>query len=191
VVEVFVGPGRGLGRPRAFEAARDGEVGVAGSERILPAEALLFHARAFGFRADVVRGIRRAVDLAERVAAGDEGDRFFVVHGHPAERLANIVRRCERIRLAFGAFRIHVDQAHLNRRERVLEFALAALAQIAAEPRRLVAPVDVFFGLPDVDASAAEAERFEAHRFEGAVAGEDEEVGPGEFVAVLLLDRPE
>src|SRR6202043_1607200 len=58
------------------------------------------------------------------------------------------------------------------------------------EPRVLGPPVDVV-GLPGVLPSTAEAERLEAHRLQGAVAGEDHQVGPGDLVAVLLLDRPQ
>ena len=39
--------------------------------------------------------------------------------------------------------------------------------------------------------AAAEAERLEAHRLQGDVAGEDHQVGPRDLPAVLLLDRPE
>ena len=40
-------------------------------------------------------------------------------------------------------------------------------------------------------ATAAEAEGLEAHRLERAVAGQDHQVGPGDLVAVLLLDGPQ
>src|SRR4029077_17940633 len=53
------------------------------------------------------------------------------------------------------------------------------------------APVDRLVGLPDMFAPAAEAERLEAHRLEGDVAGQNHQIGPGEFPAVFLLDRPQ
>ena len=37
----------------------------------------------------------------------------------------------------------------------------------------------------------AETERLESHRLQGTVTGEDHQVGPRDFSAVLLLDRPE
>ena len=52
-------------------------------------------------------------------------------------------------------------------------------------------PVDLRLRLPDIGAAAAEPESLEAHRFQRHVAGEDHQVGPGNFAAVLLLDRPE
>jgi len=85
--------------------------------------------------------------------------------------------------------RVHVDQPHLDRREWIREFALAAIA-LVAEPRGLRAPVDRLW-LPDVLATAAEAECLEAHRFERDVASEDHQVRPRQPAAVFLLDRPE
>ena len=70
-------------------------------------------------------------------------------------------------------------------------FALARVALVVAEPGLLDAPVHVLIRLPDVLATAAEAEGLEAHRLERDVAGEDHQVGPGDLAAVLLLDRPE
>ena len=94
-----------------------------------------------------------------------------------------------------GPFGIDVDQAHLDRGERVLERHLllgldAGLAALA-DPFLLGAPVDVLLGLADVRAAAAEAEHRAAHRFDRDVAGEDHQVGPAELAAVFLLDRPE
>ena len=57
-------------------------------------------------------GIAGAVGLADRVAADDQRGRLLVVHRHAAERLADVLGRGQWIRLAFGAFRVHVDQAH-------------------------------------------------------------------------------
>src|SRR4030095_6236611 len=59
------------------------------------------------------------------------------------------------------------------------------------EPLGLLAPVHLLVRLPDVGTAAAEAERLEAHRLQRDVAREDHQVGPGDLLAVLLLDRPE
>jgi hypothetical protein len=72
--------------------------------------------------------------LAEGVSAGDQGNRLLVVHRHARERLANVPRRSDRIGLAVGAFRIHVDQAHLHRAERIVELTVAAVA-LVSQPR--------------------------------------------------------
>ena len=93
------------------------------------------------------------------------------------------------LRVAVRPFRVHVDEAHLDGGERVRQLTVAAVA-LVTEPRVLVPPVDLL-GLPDVLAPAGESEGREPHRLQGAVAGEDHEVGPGDLPAVLLLDRPE
>ena len=143
---------------------------------------------AFRLRADQ-RRIAGAVGLAEGVAAGDQRDGLLVVHRHAEERLADVLGRRDRVRVAVRPFRIDVDQAHLHRAERLRKLAFAAVAFVA-EPRPLGTPVELL-GLPDVGAAAGEAEGLEAHRLEGDVAGENHQVGPGDFPAVLLLDRPQ
>ena len=60
-----------------------------------------------------------------------------------------------------------------------------------ADPFLLGAPIDVALGLEDVRAAAAEAEDRAAHRFDRDVAGEDQQVGPADVLAVFLLDRPQ
>jgi hypothetical protein len=47
-----------------------------------------------------------AAPCAEAVPAGDQRDSFFVVHRHAAEGLADILGRCEGIRVTVRAFRI-------------------------------------------------------------------------------------
>ena len=73
--------------------------------------------------------------------------------------------------------------------ERPFDLPVLVVA-LVAEPRFLAAPVDLL-GLPDVLSPEGEAERLEPHRFVGTVAGEDDQVGPGDLAAVLLLDRPQ
>ncbi len=127
--------------------------------------------------------------LAERVTAGDEGHGLLVVHRHPTEGLADVAGGGHRVRLPVGALRVDVDQAHLDRAQRAGQLAVTAVA-LVPEPGVLGAPEDLL-RLPDVLAPETEAEGLEAHRLEGAVAGEHQEVGPGDLLAVLLLDRPQ
>ena len=190
VLEEAVAPlRRGLG-PRDLDAAGDRVLALAGAVAVAPAEALRLERGALGLGADVLVGVGRAVGLAERVAAGDQRDRLLVVHRHAAERLADVDGRRERVGLAVRPLRVDVDEAHLHGAERLFEIALAAVA-LVAEPLGLGAPVDVLVGLPHVLAAAREAERLEAHRLQGDVAGEHHQVGPREALAVLLLDRPQ
>ena len=190
VLEVFVRPAGGRAGPGAFKAAGDRVDSVALAEGVLPAEAHLFERGAFGFRTDVADGSGGAVGLAEGVTTGDERDGLFVVHRHAREGVADVAGGSERVGLAVGAFGVDVDQAHLDRAERVGELAVAGVA-LVAEPFGLRAPVDVFLRFPDVRTAAGEAEGLEAHALEGDVAGEDHEVGPGDLLAILLLEGPE
>ena len=187
-LEVAVVPrGRSRG-PGTLETARDRVLALAGAEGVLPAEALVVHRAALGLGTDQV-GVPGTVALAERVAARDERDRLLVVHRHPAEGLPDVPGGRQGIRVAVGALRVHVDQAHLHGAERTAELPLAAVP-LVSEPGVLRSPEDLL-GLPDVLSPEGEAERLEAHGLQGDVAGEDQEVGPGELPAVLLLDRPQ
>src|SRR5204863_832947 len=105
---------------------------------------------------------RSAVCFAERVAASNKGNCFFVVHCHTAESFTDIARSCERIRVSPGAFWIDVDQPHLYSSERVLKIAIAGVAFVG-EPLAFRAPIDVRFGFPCVGAAATETESLEAH----------------------------
>jgi hypothetical protein len=168
VREVAVAPFGRRGGPDDFQAASDGVGSLAGAVAIRPAEALLFDGGHLRLGADVGRSGGRTMGLAERVTAGDERHRFLVVHRHATERLANIFRGGHGIRVADRSFRIHVDRAHLNSGVRIVELPLTTIA-LVIEPRALGPTVDLL-GFPDILAPAAEAERLESHRLQGAVA---------------------
>ena len=193
-VEIAVVPAGGVGLPGAFDAAGGGVRALAAAELVDPAQALLFDRSCFRLGAHQT-GVTCAVSLAECVAARHQRHRLFVVHGHAREGFAHVTARSHRIRVAVRTFRVHVDQAHLDRSQRVLELAVAGVtaAGLVAgrQPGLLHAPVDILFRLPDVFASAGETEGFETHRLQRDVAGEDHQVGPGDLATVLLLDRPE
>ena len=148
-------------RPGHFRTAGDGIAPDAGVVLALPAEALILEGAAFRLRSDQ-RWIARAVGLAEGVAAGDQRDGLFVVHRHAEERLADVLGRRDRIRIAVRPFRIDVDQAHLHRAERLGKLAFAAVAFVT-EPRTFGTP-EQLFRLPDIGAAAGETERLETHR---------------------------
>ena len=177
-------------RPRAFEAAADLVAAFAAAEAALPAQPLLGESGCLGCRPDQ-RRIAGTVAFSEGVPAAGERNRFFIVHRHARERLAHVAAGPERIRVAAGAFRVDVDQPHLHGSKRVFEVPLAGIACAVIQPLFFVAPVDVQLRRPDVLAPAGETEGLESHRFQRDVARENEEVGPGDFLAVLLLDRPQ
>ena len=93
------------------------------------------------------------------------------------------------IRVAHRPLGVDVDQAHLGGADLLRHLAFADVAFVA-EPGVLGPPEDLL-GLPHVLAAEGEAEGLEAHRLEGDVAREDEQVGPGKLLAVLLLHRPQ
>ncbi len=133
--------------------------------------------------------------FAEGMAAGDQGDGFLVVHGHAGEGYADVAGCGDRVGVAVRAFRVHVDQAHLHGSERVLQVTVTAVAAVGllagGQPLALGTPVDVLFRLPDIPAAAGETEGLEAHGLQGDVAGQNHQVGPGDLLAVFLLDRPQ
>src|SRR5262249_52069334 len=128
--------------------------------------------------------------LAKGVAASDQRNGLLVIHGHAAERFPNVPGGSERIRITVWPLRIHVDQAHLNGAERILEIPVTGVT-LVGKPLALRPPVNVRFWLPDVLTSTGETERLESHRLQGTVPSEDHQIGPRDFPAVLLLDRPE
>src|SRR6202795_1985741 len=175
--------------PSDFEAAADGVSTKTFTKFILPSQALVLDVGAFWFGAHVVGGNRGTVGLAERMPAGNQCDCFFVVHGHAAKCFANVPGCSDGIGLSIWPFRVYVNQAHLNRAERILKITIAAVT-LVRQPRALGTPVELF-GLPHIGASAAEAKGLEAHRLEGDVAGENHQVSPGDFAPVFLFDRPQ
>ena len=189
VLEEVVAPLRRRRGPRDFETACDRVAREAGSVAARPAKALLFDRRRTRVFPDVL-GLSGAVGFAERVSARDEGNGFLVVHRHAREGFTNVAGSRQRIAAAVRALGVHIDEAHLDGAERLRQLPLATVA-IVLEPLLLVAPVNVLIRFPGIGASAAETEGLEAHGLESDVAGEDHEVGPGNLLAVLLLDRPE
>ena len=170
VLEEEIAPlGRSL-RPGDLRTAGDRIGAHARTVLAPPAQALILKRATFRLRSDQ-RRIARAVGLAEAVAAGNQRDGFLVVHRHPEERFANILRGSDRIRIAVRPFRIHIDQAHLHRTKRLCKLTLAAVALIT-QPRPLGTPVELL-RLPNVRAAACKPKGFEAHRLEGDVACEN------------------
>ena len=179
--------------PRPFDAAGDGVLAETALVSARPAKALERNVRAFGSRIDQAR-VARAVRLAERMAARRQRDRLLMVHRHALEGDLDVARRLQRVGIAARPFRIDVDEAHLDRRQRMLQLQLAvgldARLGALADPFLLGAPVDVALSLEHVRAPAAESEDRTAHVLDRHVAGENEEVGPADVLPVLLLDRP-
>ena len=128
--------------------------------------------------------------FAESVTTRNEGYGLLVVHRHAAKVLSDIPRRSNRVGFAVRALRVHINQAHLNGGEWFLEFPVTGVA-LVSKPLALGTPVYVLLRFPDVLTPATETEGLETHRFQGDIASENHQVGPGNFPAVFLFDRPE
>src|SRR5208283_1632193 len=190
VREEVVAPLRGGGCPNDFQAAADRVSTTTFAKFVLPSETLLLDGSTFWLVTYILSGNGSTVRFAEGVSAGNEGNGFFVVHRHAGKRFPDIACRGDRIRLSIGPFRIHVNQTHLHRAERILEVAIAGVT-LVRQPRSLRSPINVLFRLPYVRAPAAKTECLEAHRLQCDVACQNHEVGPRDFPAILLLDRPQ
>ena len=178
----------GIRRPGTFNAAGCGVNAQAAFEIILPTEALLNNARAFRLCAHQL-GIAGAMGFTKSMSTGHKRHGLFIIHGHAREGFADVIARGDGIRVAIRAFWVHVDQAHLHGRQRVFQLALATVA-VVVKPALFGAPIDIFFGFPNIDATASEAKGFEAHRFKRNIAGQNHQIGPGQSLAVFLFDGP-
>ena len=143
------------------------------------------------------RCIAIAVGLAECVSSGGQGDDFLVVHGHAFEGFAKVARSAFIVmRVAAGAFGIDVDETHLDRGERPFDlfetvFRGNACLHAFVDPFVFASPVDVAFRFEHVGTATAKAEDRSAHAFDRDIACHDEQVGPADVLAVLLLHRPQ
>ena len=189
IVEVAVGPLSLRGGPGTLKTAGDGVAGVALSKFAQPAKTLSFDALPLRFRADILIRTGRAMGLPESVAAGDQSDRFLVVHRHAGEGFTDVPGGRERVGLRVRSLRVHVDQTHLHGRQRIGQFPVAAVT-LVRQPFVFRSPVNVLLGFPHIGPTSGESKRLQAHVFERHVPGQHHEVGPGDFLAVLLLDRP-
>src|ERR1700693_2658490 len=190
VREEVIAPLRRRRGPNDFQAAADSVTTKTFAKFILPSETLILDVGTFWLGAYILSGNGSAVGFAEGVTAGDERNGFLVIHRHARESLSDITCRGKGIWISIRPFRIHIDQAHLQRGERLLEGSISRVTLIR-QPRALRSPINFLFGLPDVRAPAAKPERLKAHRLERDVARENHEVGAGDFPAILLLDRPQ
>ncbi len=189
VLQEVVAPERRSFGPGNLEAAGDGIRPMPRSVVADPAKALRLQRRALRIRSHM-GGRRGAVAFAEGVAAGDEGYRLLIVHRHSAEGRPDILGGGHEIAAGVRPFRVHVDKPHVRGAEGP-QVPIAAEAPIVAQPLNLLAPVHVLVRLPHILAARAEAEGLEAHGFQRDVAGENQEVRPGDLLAVLLLNGPE
>ena len=126
--------------------------------------------------------------FAQRMTAANQRHGFFVVHPHVAEGGTNRCRRGKRVAAMIRPLRVHIDKSHLGRTQRgFCQFFRVAVRQ----PGFFVAPVHIQIRFPYVFTTSTKAKGTEAGVFQRHVTREDKQVGPGNFLAILLLNRPQ
>ena len=175
--------------PRTFEPAGDCVPSVTGAELILPAESLLLNSSRL-WLAPNVAARSRTVALAKGVSTSNQCHGFFVVHRHPAKRLANVFGRCQWIAVGVWTFRVDVNQSHLHRTQRFLKIAIARVTFVA-QPLCFRSPENIVLRLPNISAASSESERFKSHGLQRTISREDHQIRPRKFVSILLFDGPQ
>ena len=187
--EIALVPAGGVRFPGPFNARGDGVLGFAGMKGVVPTKALCMQWCTFRF----CRGVGRwcgAMALAEGVTTGHQCHGFFNTHAHARKRFTHISAGGDGIRFAARTLRIDVDQAHLHGCQRLVQVSLC-VSPIVVKPSGLAPPEHILLGLPDVDAPAGKSKGAESHRLQRHIAREDDQIGPGNGIAVFALDRPE
>ena len=190
VLKVIVGPFCGRVCPNAFQSTGNGVWTRSGSKAVFPTGSLLGNGRSSWLGTDVLTRVSRTVRLSKRVSACNQRHSLLVVHGHAAERLADIVGRSEWVGIAIGAFWVHINQSHLDSTQRILQFTFSFVT-LVVQPFSLRPPVNVLFWFPHIGAATGKAKRFETHAFEGHIASQNHQVRPRDLAAILLLDGPQ
>ena len=90
VVEIVIGPLRGLCCPNHLKPAGDGIAALAGAKAVLPAQALFFKGCAFWLWANMGIRVCCTMGFAECVAAGNQRHGFLIVHRHAGKSFPNI-----------------------------------------------------------------------------------------------------
>ena len=88
--------------------AKDAEVAIAAAKAALPAKALLFQTGTLWFGTDVLVRIGSTMGFTERMTAGNQCNRFLVIHRHAGEGLANIAGRSHRVRIAVWTLWVNI-----------------------------------------------------------------------------------
>ena len=188
-IEIAVIPLDRIRGPRALKARGGGVVPLARAMGVDPAQSHFLHRSTFRFAADSILGTG-TMAFAKGVAARDQRHGVFIVHAHTRECFPHIAARGQNVRFAIRALRVHIDQTHLNSRQRVLEIAFTGIT-LVTKPFGFRTPIHVFFRCPNISASTAKSEGLAAHRFNRDVARQDHQIRPADRVAVFLLDRPQ
>ncbi|CNU62563.1 Uncharacterised protein [Salmonella enterica subsp. enterica serovar Bovismorbificans] len=130
----------------------------------------------------------RAVGFTEGMPASDQRHGLFVVHPHIAKGSANGGGGRKWFAAVIRPFRVNVDKAHLGRAQR--RFCQRFRVSVS-QPGFFIAPVHIQIRFPDIFTPGAETEGTEAGVFQRHVTRQNKQVGPGNFLAIFLLNRPQ
>ncbi|KAI9147020.1 LOW QUALITY PROTEIN: hypothetical protein HJFPF1_13051 [Paramyrothecium foliicola] len=130
-----------------------------------------------------------SMGLAKGVATDNQGSSLLVVHAHAVKSDADVVSGHEGVGVSIGALGVHRLLELVSSVHEVSATVVANIVTLGNESG-LSTPVDALIGLPSVGTTTSKAKWLEVHAFEGDVAGENHQIGPRNFVSVLLLDRP-
>ena len=109
VVEKVVVPLHRVGGPCPLQSAGDRIAGFATAKSVLPAESLLLKAGTLRFGTNIFVRIGSTMGFTERMTAGNQCNRFLVIHRHATERLSNVFGCSDRIWVTVRPLRIDVD----------------------------------------------------------------------------------
>lgn len=214
VLQEVVAPLGGSLGPDDFQTAGDGVWANTGAELVAPAQALLLNVGSRGLGTDIVSW-GSTVSLTKGVTTNNKSNGLLIIHSHTAEGDTNVTAGSDGVGDSIRALWVDVDQTHVDGSKRIFKLTVVnvlvallvllsrnhavaldtclavGVAILIAEPGLLGTPVDGLVGLPGVGTATGETESLEAHVLEGDVAGEEEQIRPGDLVAILLLDGPE
>ena len=100
--------------PRTFKTTCNRMFTMTATEGIFPTHTLFFNASCGRFSTDKLTWIGSTVCFSEGMTASNQGDCFFIIHGHTTKGFTYISRRSHWIGMTIRSFWIDINKAHLN-----------------------------------------------------------------------------
>src|SRR5690606_32630631 len=155
---------------------------------------LFVHIGGFWLRTNILSA-SITVGFTYGVTTGGERYGFFIIHCHTRKGDTNIVGGFLWVRIAVHPFRLNVNQPHHYRRQGAFHVALTYLPIAFTTPSGKLyffrAPVDIVSLVPIIYATTSKAKGLQPHGLIDHSARENQQVSPGEFVAVFTFERPQ
>ena len=128
--------------------------------------------------------------LPKRVPPCNQRHCLLIVHRHPRKRLPNVPSRSQRIRFPIRPFRIHINQTHLHRAQRIRQMPIPSVS-LVSQPLTLRPPINILLRLPHICTPTRKPEGLKSHRLQRHIPGQHHQIRPRDLIAILLLDRPQ